>query len=959
MGTRLLLIITIIVIWTTYQSLGSAMLYIRELPLYCHVLLLVNLGLWCAATNIHILGILDIEPAVLLEATVTTSSNNSTLMLERSWSPSPLLYTPISPTINITSNYLMGNSYIPANTNKSISPSLLAQQSGWIPKDLYGLSSVFTCITILSLVAFGNAADRWGESAAVNIVSSTYALILILTILPFNVFYRSLRLKFLRSLKRIAFGTFHSEVPFSDVILADILTSFSRVFGDLQIVFWTLVMPNEESQTSEVLDQNQPYQSDVASTKLIASWTDLVAPILICSPFIFRLRQCIAEYNLSAEPAAKNRHLTNAAKYLSALPVIISSFLINWLRIRYRGIGSNQYGSSLDEMVKIESKLDFVVGIWLVSSLANSLFSLYWDVIMDWSLFRRRHRHLPAFPIFLRPILHFRKPSAYYAAIVINTVLRLAWIIKVPLLFQLVDATLKPNASGLKTEEDQIPLLVGVDLALKVAEILRRWLWHKPKRANGRMDALSGVYPIRDTSAMPWMGAALLMTFTFRLVSWEAAVLIARSSSEVNQPNSAEIMLSMACLAISAFTAWAGAATFTQPAAAPTATSTFYVGQNNGTISNGAVVPGLVFDRFVQIWLENTDYADSASSPTFQKLASKGILLTNYHAVTHPSEPNYMASVGGDFFGLGDDSMRALPQNVSTIADLLELKSISWAEYQENMPTDGFPGFNFTNPNDNYVYYVRKHNPLILYDSVAKHQSRAARIRNFNDFAVDVMAGPLSQWLFITPNLKNDGHDSDINWINAWLEYWLVPMLNVNNLNDARTLIFLTFDENESYGVDNNRVYSLLLGGVIPASAQGTTDDTFYTHYSILSTIQNNWRLGSLGRGDTNKILSNVFQFVASNTNYSGNVNVSTEQQPALNSSATYCGPFNPKCFAPVPPPNVSAVGAGGGPVFLDSSVNMNQSGPAPPTSQASLALTNSVQLVTVLTNMASWVYLA
>ncbi|TPX45373.1 hypothetical protein SeMB42_g04034 [Synchytrium endobioticum] len=808
----------------------------------------------------------------------------------------------------------MGNSYIPANTNKSISPSLLAQQSGWIPKDLYGLSSVFTCITILSLVAFGNAADRWGESAAVNIVSSTYALILILTILPFNVFYRSLRLKFLRSLKRIAFGTFHSEVPFSDVILADILTSFSRVFGDLQIVFWTLVMPNEESQTSEVLDQNQPYQSDVASTKLIASWTDLVAPILICSPFIFRLRQCIAEYNLSAEPAAKNRHLTNAAKYLSALPVIISSFLINWLRIRYRGIGSNQYGSSLDEMVKIESKLDFVVGIWLVSSLANSLFSLYWDVIMDWSLFRRRHRHLPAFPIFLRPILHFRKPSAYYAAIVINTVLRLAWIIKVPLLFQLVDATLKPNASGLKTEEDQIPLLVGVDLALKVAEILRRWLWHKPKRANGRMDALSGVYPIRDTSAMPWMGAALLMTFTFRLVSWEAAVLIARSSSEVNQPNSAEIMLSMACLAISAFTAWAGAATFTQPAAAPTATSTFYVGQNNGTISNGAVVPGLVFDRFVQIWLENTDYADSASSPTFQKLASKGILLTNYHAVTHPSEPNYMASVGGDFFGLGDDT------GLNTKRICLLMDSL---------------------------------------DSILPIQTTTTFTINFNDFAVDVMAGPLSQWLFITPNLKNDGHDSDINWINAWLEYWLVPMLNVNNLNDARTLIFLTFDENESYGVDNNRVYSLLLGGVIPASAQGTTDDTFYTHYSILSTIQNNWRLGSLGRGDTNKILSNVFQFVASNTNYSGNVNVSTEQQPALNSSATYCGPFNPKCFAPVPPPNVSAVGAGGGPVFLDSSVNMNQSGPAPPTSQASLALTNSVQLVTVLTNMASWVYLA
>jgi hypothetical protein len=40
-------------------------------------------------------------------------------------------------------------------------------------------------------------------------------------------------------------------------------------------------------------------------------------------------------------------------------------------------------------------------------------------------------------------------------------------------------------------------------------------------------------------------------------------------------------------------------------------------------------------------------------------------------------------------------------------------------------------------------------------------------------------------------------------------------------------------------------------GGAVPAKLHGTTDDTLYTHYSTLSTVQANWGLKSLGRGDT------------------------------------------------------------------------------------------------------------
>lgn len=71
-------------------------------------------------------------------------------------------------------------------------------------------------------------------------------------------------------------------------------------------------------------------------------------------------------------------------------------------------------------------------------------------------------------------------------------------------------------------------------------------------------------------------------------------------------------------------------------------------------------------------------------------------------------------------------------------------------------------------------------------------------------------------------------------------------------MNNDRTLILLTFDENETYDIQN-RIFTLALGGAVPEELKGTEDNTFYTHYSTISSVEANWGLGSLGRGDTNK----------------------------------------------------------------------------------------------------------
>ena len=156
-------------------------------------------------------------------------------------------------------------------------------------------------------------------------------------------------------------------------------------------------------------------------------------------------------------------------------------------------------------------------------------------------------------------------------------------------------------------------------------------------------------------------------------------------------------------------------------------------------------VPGKAFDRFITIWLENQvriwisigqwshehglhhelhyprrsrsikltttrpqDFSSVSQNPDIRSLAKSGILLTSFYGLTHPSQPNYIASVGADYFGLDHDDVVRLPENVSTVVDLFDTKGISWKEYMEDVPGPGFMGSASVNEAGK-PSYVRKH----------------------------------------------------------------------------------------------------------------------------------------------------------------------------------------------------------------------------------------------------------
>ncbi|KFY59105.1 hypothetical protein V496_05836 [Pseudogymnoascus sp. VKM F-4515 (FW-2607)] len=344
------------------------------------------------------------------------------------------------------------------------------------------------------------------------------------------------------------------------------------------------------------------------------------------------------------------------------------------------------------------------------------------------------------------------------------------------------------------------------------------------------------------------------------------------------------------------------AASATRPAEStiePAATAISAAAASSTPVVLTSNVKGKGFDRIVQIWLENTDYALAANDPSMKELAKQAITLSNYHAVTHPSEPNYAAVIGGDHFGMDNDEFLSFPSNVSTVIDLLDTKGISFGTYQEHLPYTGFLGFNYSNQDNFANDYVRKHNPLALYESVTSNSTRLGTIKSFVDFETELKNKQLPQWSFITPNMSNDGHDTTITFASTWSKKFLTPLL-ANEYFMKNTLIILSFDEVDTYPTPN-KVFTLLLGGAVPKSLHGTTDSTFYTHFSTISSISANWDLPSLGRWDCG---ANVLATVANITGFQ-NVAFDTE---GLYFNASYPGPMSDDLFDPTwPVPNTDA----------------------------------------------------
>src|ERR1035437_10662453 len=132
------------------------------------------------------------------------------------------------------------------------------------------------------------------------------------------------------------------------------------------------------------------------------------------------------------------------------------------------------------------------------------------------------------------------------------------------------------------------------------------------------------------------------------------------------------------------------------------------------------------YQHIVEIMMENQSYGTiigNSLAPQINALANQYGLATNYYGVTHPSEPNYMASIAGSYFGVQDDNQfyctpaLALTDATCTgttvnhtvaaqsIADQLTAVGKTWRGYFQSLPPAPAPGqLVVTGPNANGPY---------------------------------------------------------------------------------------------------------------------------------------------------------------------------------------------------------------------------------------------------------------
>ena len=222
------------------------------------------------------------------------------------------------------------------------------------------------------------------------------------------------------------------------------------------------------------------------------------------------------------------------------------------------------------------------------------------------------------------------------------------------------------------------------------------------------------------------------------------------------------------------------------------------------------------------IVMENRSYSQVIGTGYIAQLAAQYGVATDYHGVSHPSLPNYLAMTSGSTWGISDDAFHGLPSG--GLGTQLTDAGIEWRAYM-----DGMSNGCFRSP----YPYALKHNPFAYYGSACPSQ-----VVPFTQFASD-MAGNVPQFVWITPDLCHDGHDCSNKVADAWLSQTIPTILSSSAWQDGGVLL-ITWDEGEDSA---NSVLTLVIhpNPALHSSAR------LYDHYSLLATIEDELKLPRLG----------------------------------------------------------------------------------------------------------------
>ena len=306
------------------------------------------------------------------------------------------------------------------------------------------------------------------------------------------------------------------------------------------------------------------------------------------------------------------------------------------------------------------------------------------------------------------------------------------------------------------------------------------------------------------------------------------------------------------------------------------------------------------YQHVVEIMMENTSYATiigNANAPQINALANTYGLASDYYGVTHPSEPNYMASVAGSYFGVQDDNpfyctpALALTDATCTgttvnhtvaaqsIADQLTAVGKTWRGYFQSLPPAPVPGqLVVTGPNANgpYTYkypsssnalYASKHNPFLNFIGT---QGALANMVPDTQLATDLATGHLANYSLVVPDQCHDMHGTGSCTTTAGLiaagDTYVGNMVNQimssHVWRHGHNAIVVTWDEDDfsdsgllgtgCCGADPGGGHVVTIVITNSEIHHHVVDNTAYNHYSLLRTMEDAFDLPHLAHaGDS------------------------------------------------------------------------------------------------------------
>jgi hypothetical protein len=228
----------------------------------------------------------------------------------------------------------------------------------------------------------------------------------------------------------------------------------------------------------------------------------------------------------------------------------------------------------------------------------------------------------------------------------------------------------------------------------------------------------------------------------------------------------------------------------------------------------------------------------NSSAPYMNLLAAQGANFTNYHAIEHPSQPNYLDIFSGSNQGVTNDRMPKTKFSSANLASELIAKNYTFAGYSEDLPSIGFNG-------ESHNKYARKHNPWTNFTNVPKKANQPLK-----NFPTDFKQLPTVS--FVIPNLQHDMHDGTIKEADQWLKNHLDAYVQWAKTNNS--LLIVTWDEDDES--HDNKIPTFFVG---PMVKQGQYDENV-NHFNLLRTIEDIYGLSHAGESNSAETIANIWK---------------------------------------------------------------------------------------------------